>query len=304
MNAINYGRGVNAATVFSKVTVGIPVFNGERFVAQAIDSVLGQTFTAIELLISDNASSDGTADICRSYAARDRRVRYIRQESNLGPFKNLKYVTDHASSPFLVWLAHDDVLDKAYIEECHALLIKNSRAVLVTGDFRVIGEAGELITTERLARIRESIPWEQRSTEFFKYPISSNVFYCFYGMVRTNACRSVLDQLREPKYMSQIELPVLARLAAVGEIFSFPRVLRDYRRVSTSLYHSELNSISKKSRIERIFIRRAHAVRLIWDQIAVLLGSSFSWSAKTRIVTRLIRYYVSNFRVITFKALS
>jgi glycosyltransferase involved in cell wall biosynthesis len=304
MNAINYRDGLNTTTLFSKVTVGMPVFNGERFVAQAIDSALSQTFTDIELLISDNASTDGTADICRGYAVRDCRVRYIRQESNLGPFNNLKYVTDHASSPFLVWLAHDDVLDAAYIEECHEVLTKNGRTVLVTSDFRIIDEAGELIKTERLAGIRESIPWEQRSTEFFKYPILSNVFYCFYGMVRTNVCRSVFEQLREPQYMSQIELPVLARLAAAGEIFSFPRVLRDYRRVSTSLYHSELNSISEKTRIERIFVTTTRAVKLILDQIAVMLGSSMSWRTKTRIVGRLIRYYVSNFVVILSKTLS
>src|SRR6516162_11958281 len=71
-----------------KVAIGMPVWNGEQFVSEAIESILGQTYGDLELVISDNASSDGTAEICSDYAKQDRRIRYIRQEMNIGAAPN------------------------------------------------------------------------------------------------------------------------------------------------------------------------------------------------------------------------
>ena len=217
------------------VTVGIPVFNGARFIRQAIESVLAQTFDDYELLISDNASVDGTAAICGEFAANDRRIKFVQQEKNRGPFWNLKFVTEHATGGLLVWLAHDDALHRLFIEECVAYLERNPRAVIVSTDFRIVNESGSPVDTEMLRTIRDDIPWARRCSQFFHYPIFSNVFYAFYGMIRADACRTVLSRVKEPKFMSQIELPVLSRLATMGEITSLPMVLRDYRRVSTSL---------------------------------------------------------------------
>jgi glycosyltransferase involved in cell wall biosynthesis len=282
------------------VTVGIPVFNGERFIRQAIESVLAQTFTDYELLISDNASEDGTAAICREFAAIDRRIKFIQQENNRGPFWNLKYVTDGANGRLLVWLAHDDALDRLFIEECVAYLDRNPRAVIVSGDFRIVDESGNQIDMEILQTIREGIPWVQRCSQFFRYPIFSNVFYAFYGMMRVDACRAALSEVKEPKYMSQIELPVLARFATMGEIASLPTVLRDYRRVSTSLYHSEMNSLSRKSRFARSIIQSGHISRLILDQVSVLLRSHFPLIRKFAVLLRVGAYYCMKFGEISF----
>jgi len=67
-----------------RVSIGLPVYNGERFLAGAIESILAQTFGDFELVISDNASTDGTSEICREYQARDSRVHYLRNETNIG----------------------------------------------------------------------------------------------------------------------------------------------------------------------------------------------------------------------------
>jgi glycosyltransferase involved in cell wall biosynthesis len=274
------------------VTVGIPVFNGARFIREAVDSVLAQTFTDYELLISDNASTDGTAAICAEYAANDQRIKFIRQERNGGPFWNMKFVTDRATGRLLVWLAHDDALHKEYLEECVIYLERNPRTVMVSSDFRIVNESGSQVDIELLSTIREEIPWARRCSQFFHYPIFSNVFYAFYGMIRADACKTVFADVKEPRYMSQIELPVLARLATMGEITSLPRVLRDYRRVSTSLYHSELNSLSRKSRCARTVTQAAHVSRLIGDQVSVLLRSHFSIYRKLGTLVRVGGYYV------------
>ena len=80
-----------------KVSVGLPVFNGKRFVAEAIESILAQTFDDLELVISDNASTDGTEEICRAYAEKDERVRYVLNSENLGAAYNYNQ-TFHLSS--------------------------------------------------------------------------------------------------------------------------------------------------------------------------------------------------------------
>jgi glycosyltransferase involved in cell wall biosynthesis len=282
------------------VTVGIPVFNGARFIRQAIESVLAQTFTDYELLISDNASADGTAAICNEFAANDRRIKFVQQENNRGPFWNLKFVTDRATGGLLVWLAHDDALHRLYLEECVAYLDRNPGVVVVSSDFRIVDESGNQVDMEILRSIREDIPWKRRCSQFFHYPIFSNVFYAFYGVMRADACRTALSRVKEPEYMSQIELPVLSRLATMGEIASLPTVLRDYRRVSTSLYHSEMKSLSRKSIYARSIIQAGHISRLIVDQLGVLLRSPFSPIRKLGVLLRVGAYYCVKLVQISF----
>ena len=71
-----------------RVSIGLPVYNGDNFVGQAIESLLAQTYEDIELIVSDNASTDGTEDICRTFAAQDERVRYFRNAENIGLVRN------------------------------------------------------------------------------------------------------------------------------------------------------------------------------------------------------------------------
>jgi glycosyltransferase involved in cell wall biosynthesis len=298
--ASNRRRTVILGSLRPTVTVGIPVFNGARFIRQAIESVLAQTFTDYELLISDNASVDSTAAICGEYAAHDSRIKFVQQEKNQGPFWNLKFVTEQATGRLLVWLAHDDALHRQFIEECVAYLDRNPRAVVVSSDFRIVDESGDQVDMEILQTIREDIPWVRRCSQFFHYPIFSNVFYAFYGMIRADACRTVLGRVKVPRYMSQIELPVLARLATMGEITSLPAVLRDYRRVSTSLYHSEVNSLSRKSIYMRSIIQTRHISRLIIDQVSVLLWSHFSLVRKLGVLFRVGTYYCVKLIEISF----
>ena len=97
----------------TRVLVGLPVYNGEAYLRQAIDSVLGQTFTDFQLFIADNASTDGTAAICQSYAARDRRVRYHRHAANIGAMQNWYYTFRSTPSEYFIGAAHDLGLDAA-----------------------------------------------------------------------------------------------------------------------------------------------------------------------------------------------
>lgn len=98
------------------VSIGMPVHNGEKYIREALDSLLSQTFTNFELIISDNASTDGTEAICHEYAVKDTRIRYIRQATNLAATANFKFVLDGAVGEYFMWAAADDVWDKNWIE--------------------------------------------------------------------------------------------------------------------------------------------------------------------------------------------
>lgn len=100
------------------MSVGIPVYNGEQFIAQAIESVLAQTYPAIELIISDNASEDATEDICRGYSKTDHRIRYFRLDRNVGANLNYRKVADLAAGDYFKWLAADDYLAPEFINTC------------------------------------------------------------------------------------------------------------------------------------------------------------------------------------------
>jgi glycosyltransferase involved in cell wall biosynthesis len=99
-----------------KVSLGIPVYNGERFVATAIQSALDQTFSDFELIICENAYTDQTAEICEEFACKDSRIRYIRQEINIGAKANFNRVFEYARGEYFKWIAADDVCGPRYLE--------------------------------------------------------------------------------------------------------------------------------------------------------------------------------------------
>ena len=92
-----------------RVSIGLPVYNGQEFLEETLHSILNQTFNDFELIICDNASTDRTAEICRSFAKRDRRIRYYRNEINLGAAKNFNGVFFLARGEYLKWSDNDDL---------------------------------------------------------------------------------------------------------------------------------------------------------------------------------------------------
>jgi len=101
----------------SLVFIGMPVYNGEKYIKNALDSLLCQTFTNWELLISDNASEDDTAAICKRYCNNDKRIKYVRQRTNIG-LSNFIYLLENSESEYFMWAAADDEWDSSFIEAC------------------------------------------------------------------------------------------------------------------------------------------------------------------------------------------
>ena len=93
----------------------MPVYNGELFIREALNSLLNQTFTDFELVISDNASTDGTEMICQEYADKDKRIRYVRQVQNRGATANFQFVLDAAVGKYFMWAAADDLQSSNFL---------------------------------------------------------------------------------------------------------------------------------------------------------------------------------------------
>jgi glycosyltransferase involved in cell wall biosynthesis len=104
------------------ITIGVPVYNGEAQIAECVECLLGQTFRDIEVLVSDNASTDRTGEILQAIAARDPRLVYRRQPENIGLMGNFRYVLDEARSPYFIWRCHDDLSSPNYVEALYAAL--------------------------------------------------------------------------------------------------------------------------------------------------------------------------------------
>ena len=127
------------------VSIGVPVYNGEKFLAASLDSILAQTYSNFELVIGDNASTDGTETICKAYAARDSRIQYLRNPSNLGAAENYNLVFHKAHGDFFKWAAHDDLIRPAFLSECVKVLRANHAAVLAFPETVLIDEDGGVL---------------------------------------------------------------------------------------------------------------------------------------------------------------
>lgn len=132
-----------------KLSIGIPVYNGQEFLPDLLDSLLAQSFRDFEILICDNASSDRTPQICRDYERRDSRIRYVRNERNLGAVANFNRVFELSTAPLFKWAAHDDLHHEAYLSTCVRLLEENPDVVLAHTGTAFIDENGALLPFEQ-----------------------------------------------------------------------------------------------------------------------------------------------------------
>jgi glycosyltransferase involved in cell wall biosynthesis len=171
-----------------RVSVGIPVFNGEQFLAEALDSILAQTFKDFEIVISDNGSTDRTELICCSYAARDPRIRYYRNDTNRGAAWNHNRVFELARGEYFKWQSHDDVCAPEFLEACVPVLDDNPGIVLCFTQTQIVDEGGRPLSkyhVPAMTRMDSPHPYQR-----FHGAICPK-HWCFevYGLGRTAVLR-------------------------------------------------------------------------------------------------------------------
>ena len=174
------------------VTIGMPVYNGEKYICQALDSLLVQDYEHFELIISDNASTDTTPHICEEYAKKDQRIECVRQKENIGGLNNFQFVLEKAKGEFFMWAAHDDLWEPNFVSSMVKLLQSDSKAVLAFSLFDNIDEFGlqtkqypEII---KLAEHRGLLRRALANLWFIEPEGKPNLFY---GLHRTQVLRDV-----------------------------------------------------------------------------------------------------------------
>lgn len=166
------------------VSLGMPVYNGERYVEEAIRSVLAQSYGDFELVISDNASTDRTEQICREFAAADPRIQYFRNPANVGAHPNFNLAFERSRGRYFKWFAHDDLLHPDYLKQSLAVLEADPGIVLCQTDLACIDGSGEQIGV---------VPWRLQDTNsadparrFGTVLLQKHNCYDFMGVIRRN----------------------------------------------------------------------------------------------------------------------
>ena len=136
-----------------RVSIGLPVYNGARYLHCALESLLAQSFDDFELVISDNASTDSTAEICKKFASADSRIRYYRQSENLGAAGNFNQAFKLSRAEYFTWAASDDVRHRTYLEKCVNLLDRQPELLWCHSLSSHIGPDGELLTNPELQEV-------------------------------------------------------------------------------------------------------------------------------------------------------
>jgi len=204
------------------------VYNGEKYVAQSLESLLAQTFTDFELLVVDNASTDRTDEICRSFAARDARVRYVRNERNIGGGPNWNRTFELASpAPYFKWAAHDDLHAPRFLERCIEVLDRDPSVVLAFTEANLIDSDGNIIGSRKL-----DLPLSAPD-RLVRFRSLLDSYDCFeiHGVIR----RQALVDLGKPVLGMHLDGDgvLLARLALLGRFHEVDEPLFAYRRHAT-----------------------------------------------------------------------
>lgn len=175
------------------VSIGMPVFNGERLISQAIRSLLYQSFGDFELIISDNSSTDRTPDICKFYAHRDSRVKYIRQPLNIGAAANFEYVLNVAQAGMFMWAAHDDKWEKSYLSQA-LLLFDDETCCFVFPSFSLVSI--DLFVATRfksdMFKFVESVDRKERVLHFLALHHHSHKCNIVYSLFKSHFLRAAL----------------------------------------------------------------------------------------------------------------
>jgi len=232
-----------------RVSIGLPVFNAEKYLSQSLDSILAQTYSDFELIISDNASTDRTEEICRAYAARDRRIRYYRNGTNLGAVPNFNRVFELSSAEYFKWSPNDDAIAPDFLSRCVQVLDQSLEVVLCYSRAKIIDEHGLFVVDYDPGPDTSSTKPHER---FRNLVLQPEYAVQQMGLIRSNILRKTALYGSFP---SSDEV-FLADLALLGKFHEIPDRLYLYRR------HEEQSTRDPKQRARLMFFDTSFAGRI------------------------------------------
>jgi glycosyltransferase involved in cell wall biosynthesis len=198
--------------------LGLPVYNGEKYLASAVDSLLAQRFGDFRLNLVDNASTDATRDICETFVEKDSRVRYFRNDENIGAVRNWYRAFDLSTSDYFKWAAHDDLYHPDFLGRCMEGLQARPQAAICYSRFTIIDEHSQVVRNFDV-----EIDTGSAEPHVRLYNMISVDYLCvqFYGVIRS----SIFRQVRRYAGYFGWDRNVLAEIALRGEVYEVPEYL-------------------------------------------------------------------------------
>jgi glycosyltransferase involved in cell wall biosynthesis len=203
-----------------KLSIGIPVFNGEKFIRKGLDSLLCQTFNDFEIIISDNASTDLTSKICEKYKKQDSRIIFFQQKSNIGIVDNFDFVLQHAKGEYFMWAAVDDIWNSKFIEKNIIFLEQNHNFIGSTSEIEFFYESWKEGNFEKLKNTKSKKKYELvhpvigKYEEKIKFLFNSGKFEFLYAIYRTKYLKK---SMIKRKFLTW-EVPIILKMLKYGDL--------------------------------------------------------------------------------------
>ncbi len=277
-----------------RLSIGLPVYNGEEYLAESLDALLGQTYTDFELIISDNASTDGTAEICSRYEKEDPRVRYFRQTRNVGLAPNHNFVVEKARGELFKWASNDDLYARDLVERCVDALDKYPDVVLAHSWTAKVDGSGNVTEAFEYPLTTAS----PRAPERFRSILFDSGGDDDYGIIRID----VLRRTAMKESYHHADHTIIAELGLHGPFYQVPDWLY-FRRDHPE--RAERACPTMRSRCVNMDPRRANrlrhpAVRLygeyIWGYIAAIRHAPLSPADRRECYRYLAEWFASRAR--------
>lgn len=206
------------------ITVGLPVYNGEKYIEQSIISILQQTDRNFELIICDNASTDNTQKLCEKYVSNDKRIKYLRNETNIGGRRNFNKVFRLSDSKYFRWQAADDFIAPTLHQECLSTLDNDDSVVLCFGNSNMVDSDSRklyAIDDDKLNLLQES-----ESERFIQCYENLGFMTQIFGLVRTSALKQtdLLGNFTAADYNLILELSILGKIKKINSLLFYRRM--------------------------------------------------------------------------------
>jgi glycosyltransferase involved in cell wall biosynthesis len=265
------------------VSIGMPVYNGDKYLEQALDSLLDQTFKNFEVIISDNGSSDKTQSICEDYVARDDRIKYHRSDKNRGAAWNFNNTFLLSKGKYFKWLSHDDYLAPTYLSCCVDAMEKAPEAVALCFPMvQYIDNVGQELSEKQSLHIQEAKQFEKYDRLSFSRLLSLSPA-CYpifvFGLVRANILRQT--GLIGAYVMS--DLILVAELRLLGEFIEIPQRLfyqRVYKREITRDARSKVKGEALWYNPENSNKFIFPNLKLIFEYFKIIHQHEYSWKKR------------------------
>jgi len=279
-----------------KISIGIPVYNGEKFIRKCIESVLQQTNRNFELIISDNASTDSTPEICKEFLNKDDRISFVRQDKNMGQNWNFNFLLEKANGEYFVWVAADTFLLPEFLEKNIAVLESQDKVVGCISKIKIVDNSIDRFETQK--RILKKIGLVYRP--FDTLPITGNYnerirkylkhfpWEMFYSVFRTKALRDSV--VLNPSFLVGHDAGLVLNILKHGEIQVVDQILLEsipvggaftYKFYKNIMPYYPLTKWCIKNLGWKIFFRNIdHFLRLGLDGMIIQFASIYKNSKK------------------------